>query len=183
MGAGIMEEILAGQVQDGFIPMMEKVRDYILAFMDQPIQVMVNSQPTEITPQSIEGAYDLTPTIGDRMFSKSAELQKALFLMKTTAEMLPILMQEGKKPDFSKILERVYGFAGWKDYNAIVRSIPQGPTGTGQPDQGIAGAGGPTQNGAGGGEQLPPELMQLMQQMQGMAGQGEPGAGGNPTQF
>ena len=64
MGAGIMEEIVAGQVQDGYIPLMEKVRDYIKAFNTSPLPVVIdNSLRFQVHPET---AYFLK-TICDKL--------------------------------------------------------------------------------------------------------------------
>jgi len=126
MGAGMMEEIVAGQVQDGFIPLMEKVRDYIQAFNTDPLPVVVDGQPSIITPDMLTGDFELVPTIGEQMFTKTAEMQKAMMLLETTVGLKEHLAQEGKQVHISKILERVYENAGWKDYGTIVSSAEEG---------------------------------------------------------
>lgn len=155
MGAGIMEEILAGQVQDGFVPMMEKVRDYIQAFMAQPVPANVGGQMQMVIPAQVSGEYELVPTIGERMFTKTAELQKAVFLLQTTLSLDQQLRMEGRTPKYSDILERVYEFAGWKNYSTYVPGGPgaaQGQAAGGQEIQpGVVGGGEGTSPGVSGG--------------------------------
>ncbi len=126
MGAGMMEEIVAGQVQDGFIPLMQKVRDYIQAFNTQPLTVMVGGELVTITTDMLVGDYELIPTIGEQMFTKTAEMQKAMLLLQTTVGLREHLAMEGKQVNVSKILERIYENAGWKDFGAIVTSQQEG---------------------------------------------------------
>lgn len=126
MGAGMMEEIVAGQVQDGFIPLMEKVRDYIQAFNTQTLSLNIDGQAVPISPDMLSGDFELIPTIGEQMFTKTAEMQKALLLLQTTVGLKEQLAMEGKEVRVSKILERVYENAGWKDYATIVSGATQG---------------------------------------------------------
>ena len=125
MGAGMMEEIVAGQVQDGYIPLMEKVRDYIQAFNTEPLTVSVDGQFMTIGTDQLSGDFALVPTIGEQMFTKTAEMQKSMMLLETTAGLQQQLDNEGKQVKISKILERVYENAGWKDYSTIVTAKPR----------------------------------------------------------
>ena len=152
MGAGIMEEIVAGQVQDGFIPLMEKVRDYIQAFNTQSLPVLIDGEPVVITPEMLSGDFELIPTIGEQMFTKTAEMQKALLLLQTTVGLKEHLAQEGKNVRLSKVLERVYENAGWKDYATIVSSAKEQPQAIGGGTE-LLGLGGGTEETPGiGGE-------------------------------
>lgn len=150
MGAGMMEEIVAGQVQDGFIPLMEKVRDYIQAYNTQPLPVNIDGQTVVITPDMLMGDFELIPTIGEQMFTKTAEMQKALLLLQTTAGLKEHLAMEGKQVRLSKILERVYENAGWKDYSTIVVSGETQPQGVGGTQ--LLGSGGGAEGSPGGTE-------------------------------
>ncbi len=135
MGAGMMEEIVAGQVQDGFIPLMEKVRDYIQAFNTSDLPIMIDGVPQIITPQDLTGEFELIPTVGEQMFTKTAEMQKSMMLLQTTLGVKEHLMQEEKTVRVSKLLERVYENAGVKDYATIVSGNQQRGGEEGQANQ------------------------------------------------
>ena len=156
MGAGMMEEIVAGQVQDGFIPLMEKVRDYIQEYSG-PLPLMVKGEMTVVQPEDLSGDFVLIPTIGEQMFTKSAEMQKSVMLLEITMQAYEALKLQGKEVDIGRILEKIYEGAGWKDYNAIIHSTPQagqegGPQGQ-RPDGAaqLSGAGGGAASAAGAG--------------------------------
>jgi len=133
--SGMMEEIVAGQVQDGFVPLMEKIRDYIQAFNTSPLTLMVDGVPKTINPEDLVGEFELVPTVGEQMFTKTAEMQKAMMLLQTTLGVKEHLMQEGKQVRVSKILERVFENAGWKDFATIVSGNQQGSGQEGQAGQ------------------------------------------------
>ncbi len=152
MGAGMMEEIVANQVQDGFFPMMEKVRDYIKAYNTEPLPLIIDGQAIAVTAEMLSGDFSLVPTIGDQMFTKTAEMQKAMMLLQTTLSVQQQLAVEGKQVKVSRILERIYDNAGWKDYATIVTDAKQAGQEEGQTEgagAGVLGAG--EDNGGAGG--------------------------------
>jgi hypothetical protein len=164
LGAGIIQRIVADMVQDFFIPLMEIHRDNILTFMEEPITLMSEGKPLKITYEEIDGKYELVPSIGEQMFTRSAELQKQTMLIGQTMQMAPMLVPTGYKIDFGKLLTDLYKIAGRKDYKAIISKLEgaNGQEGQGGPSQlfgalqGIAGGqganggmGGPVPNGVG----------------------------------
>jgi len=151
MGAGMMEEIVAGQVQDGFIPLMQKIQSYVVAFATDPLHVTIDGKTIKVDPSQLTGSFELIPTIGEQMFTKTAEMQKAQMLLEITMQTMPILYQQGKDVNISRILERIYENAGWKDFSSIVRDNQNQQQGAQDPSQAIeAGGKGP---GSGGGSQ------------------------------
>jgi len=144
MGAGMMEEVVANQVLDGFVPLMHKVRDYVQEFVTEPIPVNIDGQFIMVGPEELSGDFELVPTIGEQMFTKSAEMQKAMMLLQVTLGVEQQLKAEGKNIRISKILERIYDYAGWKDFNAIVTGAQAQGQAQGIPQLG-AGAQGPAQ--------------------------------------
>jgi len=141
MGAGMMEEIVAGQVQDGFIPMMEKVRDYVQTYMEGELAVTLGGEVQTVSAEDLKGEFQLIPTIGEQMFTKTAEMQKAMMLLETTVGLKPVLQEEGYEVQTNKILERIYDYAGWKDFATIVKRAEEEGQAQGQPQQeGLGGA-------------------------------------------
>ena len=56
---------------------------------------------------------------------QQAEMQKAMMLLQTTLSVQQQLAVEGKEVKVSRILERIYDNAGWKDYATIVTDAEQ----------------------------------------------------------
>jgi len=149
MGAGMMEEIVAGQVQDGFVPLMQKINSYIVAFATDPLSVTVDGNTIEVQPSELAGSFELIPTIGEQMFTKTAEMQKAQMLLEITMQVMPVLFQQGKDVNVSRILERIYENAGWKDYASIVRDNQNQQQGSQDPSQALEAGGGQPSGGNG----------------------------------
>jgi len=155
LGAGMMQEIVALMVNDGFVPMMEKWRDLILRFQTEDMTVVVGGKPTVVTPDDIKSNYELVPTVGDKMFTKAAEFQKSMMVLQLTAEMYPLIQQQGGEVDFVTLYERMYTNMGYRDAKAIIRRKNEQAETQGPPQDGTQGLLGPVPQGGGAGGVTP----------------------------
>ena len=165
LGAGMLQEIIAGMVRDGFIPMMSKWRDLILDFQTEPVSVLTGGQVVTINPEDFSTSYALIPSIGDKMFTKPAEFNKAMAMFQVAAQAKELLAMEGTDLKLTPIFEKVYTNAGYKDKDAVITQAQQQPGLPGQPQtgqevgsQGVLGGSGAIQGDSG----IPPELAALL---------------------
>jgi len=166
LGAGMMQEIVALMVNDGFVPMMEKWRDLILTFQTEALTVMVNGQPQPVSPSDFASNYELIPTVGDKMFTKAAEFQKNTMIFQMAAEALPIIQQQGGDINMIKLFEDVYTSMGKRDAKAVVRRRDESGQGERPPQDGAEGLLGNVPQGPGNGG-ISPEIAQILGQFTG----------------